>query len=78
MPYSGQACINAGEKLGLKEGASGYNYAGDWTYKGCYAYGGGNYKGAYWYGMGTSAQIKGSLDHTEEFYRPEGFDCQIG
>ena len=28
--------------------------------------------------MGTSAQIKGSLDHTEEVYRPEGFDCPKG
>ena len=78
MPYSGQACINAGEKLGLKSGHSSYNYAGDWTYKGCYAYTGGPYKGSYWYGMGASAEIKGSLDRNKEVYRLEGFDCPKG
>ena len=89
MPYSGQACIKAGEKLGLTNGKFGWNYA---EYndqhkntdikpngiKGCYAYSGGEYKGSFWYGIGASAEIKGSLAHTEEFYRPEGFDCQIG
>ena len=89
MPYSGQACINAGEKLGLTSGKFGWNYA---EYndqhidtdikpngiKGCYAYSGGPYKDSYWYGNGDSAEIRGSLDHTDEFYRPEGLDCQIG
>ena len=79
MPYSGQACKYAGEKLGLTGGKTGYNYARHNTnIKGCYAYSGKHteYKGSYWYGMGASAEIKGSLDHTEDFYRPEGFDCQ--
>ena len=89
VPYSGQACINAGEKLGLTSGKFGWNYA---EYndqhidtdiklngiKGCYAYSGGPYKDSYWYGNGDSAEIRGSLDHTDEFYRPEGLDCQIG
>ena len=78
LPYSGQACINAGEKLGLKAGTSSWSFAGDYSIKGCYAYAGGQYKGSYWYGMGTSAEIKGSLDHSDEHYRPEGFDCPKG
>ena len=28
--------------------------------------------------MGTSAEIKGSLDRNDEHYRPEGFDCPKG
>ena len=78
QPYSGQACINAGEKLELKPGTSSWYFAGDYGIKGCYAYSGGHYKGSYWYGMGASAEIKGSLDHTKEYYRPEGFDCPKG
>ena len=78
MPHSGQACIDAGEKLGLKSGNSRFNYAGDWGYKGCYAYTGGQDKGSYWYGMGASAEIKGSLDRNKDVYRPEGFDCPKG
>ena len=79
IPFSGQACINAGENLGLTAGNGRYNFAGEYNIKGCYAYteaSGSSYRGAYWYGThGASPEIKASLDQSPTYYRPEGFDC---
>ena len=40
VPYSSQACINAGENLGLTpgnfDGNYGYHYAGEYGVKGCF------------------------------------------
>ena len=79
VPYSPQACINAGENLGLTPGNNGYHYAGEYGVKGCYAYteaSGSSYRGAFFYGThGASPEIKASLDKSATYYRPEGFDC---
>ena len=83
VPYSSQACINAGENLGLTpgnfDGNYGYHYAGEYGVKGCYAYteaSGSSNRGAFFYGThGASPEIKASLDQSATYYRPEGFDC---
>ena len=81
-PYSGQACIDAAETLGLTSGSrvKGESFADeDHVLKGCYAYSSGTYKGTYWYGTGGSlAEIKDTLEGGERlrYYRPKGFDCE--
>ena len=83
VPYSGQACINAAENLGLISGSTTAEspFAGPKSRKGCYTYYSGENKGFYWYGTGGSnAQIRESLDGPQEldYYRPKGFDCEKG
>ena len=71
VPYSKQACKEAGVKLGM------YFHQGNYATKGCYAYYEGTYKGNIWYGKGgTDAQIKQPLEHNPyKKYRPPWFDC---
>ena len=77
VPYSGQACIDAGKKSGLIT-YGGANFAGDWSTKGCYSYKYGKYAGTYWYGTGGDApERKASLDHVDSVYRPYEFDCVV-
>ena len=88
VPYSAQACINAAQRLGLtisSISATGYNFAGDYGTKGCYSYHKGDDKGVVYYGTNgeneeppTPPEIKSSLDHTDDQYRPQGFDCVEG
>ena len=94
VPYSGQACLDAVNKLGLQLGG-GYNelgkryeFIGSYGVKGCNAYHKGIYKDMAYYSTTlngkdtvppfTSAEIKSSLDHTEDQYRPKGYDCVEG
>ena len=79
VPYSGQACIDAAENLGLTR--KGERYSGEYVLKGCYAYSSGSNRGTYWYGTGGSvADIKDSLEGEGKlsYYRPKGFDCEKG
>ena len=72
--YSQRACINAGKKLGLIIGGSGYKFAGNYGTKGCYAYHSGQFAGRVYYGTGG----KGKQKRAEVFYpkyRPIGYDC---
>ena len=83
VPYSGKACIDAAENLGLTSGSTiqGVSFAQEHVQKGCYAYSSGPYRGTYWYGTGGSpAEIKDSLEGEENlnYYRPKGFDCEKG
>ena len=74
VPYSQEACRDAGKRLGLKFGTSSYEFAKDYSTKGCYAYKGGSYDGVIFYGTGgTEEQTKTAL--TAPKYRPEGYDC---
>ena len=74
VPYSQQACQDAGTRLGLKLGGGGYAFAGAYSTKGCYAYKGGAYDGTVFYGTGgTEEQTKTSISAPK--YRPEGYDC---
>ena len=74
VPYSQEACRDAGKRLGLKLGSSSYEFAKDYTTKGCYAYKGGSYDGIVFYGTGgTEQQTKTALSAPK--YRPEGYDC---
>ena len=58
----------------MKLGTSSYEFAGDYSTKGCYAYKGGSYDGTVFYGTGgTEEQRKTTL--SEPKYRPEGHDC---
>ena len=83
VPYSGQACIDAAENLGLTSGSTvkDKSFADDHDQKGCHVYSSGPDRGTYWYGMGGSpAEIKDSLEREENlnYYRPKGFDCEKG
>jgi len=53
-PYSQQECEAAARKLGLQLGGNGYDFAGDYGTKGCYAYISGTYAEMAFYGTGGS------------------------
>ena len=73
-PYSQEACRNAGQRLGLNIGGKGYNFAGVYSFKGCYAYKNGIYDGRVYYGTGgTTEQMKTNIEDPR--YRPDGYDC---
>ena len=58
-------------------GGNGYDFVGDYTTKGCYAYTSGQFAGLVYYGTGgTEEQIKTSLEAPK--YRPNGYDCNEG
>lgn len=74
VPYSQEACYDAGKRLGLKMGGGSYNFAGDYSTKGCYTKKGGSNDGMVFYGVGgTEQQMKKSLSAPK--YRPDGYDC---
>ena len=53
---------------------SGYEFAGDYNPKGCFAYLSGDYKGLSYYGTGgTVEQMQESL--LDPMWRPQGYDC---
>ena len=61
--------------MGLVLGGKGYDFSGDFTIKGCYAYNGGKYVGRIYYGNGgTDQEVKASL--VAPTYRPYGYDCK--
>ena len=82
------------KKLGLELGGGynsaykRYEFVGAYDVKGCNAYHKGDYKGNAYYGTFiddiktvppfTPAELKSSLEHTEDQYRPQGFDCVEG
>ena len=77
-PYSQMACMDAILSLSwLEMGTipnSGYEFAGDYNPKGCFAYLSGNYKGLSYYGTGgTVEQMQQSLENP--MWRPQGYDC---
>ena len=58
----------------MELGGKDYDFAGDYSIKGCYAYNDGTYDGIAYYGTGgTKAQMKNSLEDPK--YRPDGHDC---
>ena len=76
VPYSQEACLDAGKRLNLQVGGGGYEFADHYSTKGCYAYDSGNakYAGMMYYGTGgTTEQMQESL--TAPMYRPKGYDC---
>ena len=76
VPYSQEACLDAGRRLNLEEGGGGYDFAGDYLTQGCYAYDSShaNYPGTMYYGTGgTTEQMQESLE--APMYRPKGYDC---
>ena len=53
---------------------SGYEFAGDYNPKGCFAYLSGDYKGLSYYGTGgTVEQMQQSVKNPK--WRPQGYDC---
>ena len=77
IPYSEQACIDAGSRLGLQLGGGGTDFIGDWETKGCYGYENGEYAGLIFYGMGGSDEDMKATP-TSPKYRPSGHDCYLG
>ena len=76
VPYSQEACLDAGRRLNLEEGGGGYDFAGDYSTKGCYAYdtSHANYAGMMYYGTdGTTEEMQESLE--APMFRPKGYDC---
>ena len=51
MAYTKAACEAAAAALNLKLGGNGYDFAGVYGSKGCYAYSEGSYKGRVYYGL---------------------------
>ena len=77
VPYSEQACRDTGTRLGLQLGGEGYDFASEFSDKGCYSYKEGSYAGIVFYGTGgTEEQMKSSLVAPQ--YRPNGHDCAEG
>ena len=76
-PYSEFACRFAAEKAGLELGGRGYKFASAiHTRDGCYTYSTGEFKGYAYYGLGgDSKSISEPFDVTNNYYRPEGYDC---
>ena len=61
--------------MGLVLGGKGYDFSGDFTIKGCYAYNDGQYARRVYYGTGgTEQEVKTSL--AAPIYRPYGYDCK--
>ena len=76
MPYSEKACKDAGARLNLKPGSSGWNFKiPGFKWKGCYAYDDGSYPGVYYGTGGTTEDMKTALDSPR--YRPKGYDCSV-
>ena len=72
VPYSQETCLAVGKRLNLDIGS---NFAGDYSTKGCYAYGFGTYDGKIYYGTGgTTEGIQEPV--TAPQYRPKGYDCE--
>ena len=71
VPQSQETCRALGKRLNLEIGS---NFAGDYSTKGCYAYGFGYYDGKIYYGTGgTTEEIQEPV--TAPKYRPKGYDC---
>ncbi len=64
-------------KLGLLLGGKGYEFAGDYSTKGCYAYSDGSFAGRAYYGIGG---IDEEMEASALFpqHRPDGYDCYEG
>ena len=73
-PYSQQACKDAGNRLGLKQGGGGTDFVGDYNTKGCYAYSSGDYSGMVFFGTGGSEEDMKKPPSSPK-YRPNGYDC---
>ena len=76
VPYSQEACLDAGRRLNLEEGGGGYDFAFDHSPKGCYALDSNHstHAGRMYYGTyGATEQMQESLEAPK--YRPKGYDC---
>merc|ERR1711962_516168 len=56
--YTIEACEDAIKKLGIARGGKGYDFAGSWSTKGCYAYKSGSYVNHAYYGTGGTQDQK--------------------
>ncbi|KAK3232876.1 hypothetical protein CYMTET_56800 [Cymbomonas tetramitiformis] len=75
VPYSKIACGNAATALGISLGGNGYEFAGSYSTKGCYAYSSGTYQGMAYFGTGgTNAESSAAVSSPK--YRPAGHDCE--
>ena len=73
-----KACLDTGNRLGLKVGGAGYSFAGTLGYaKGCYAYlSDSTFYGRLYYGLGaTEEEMNEPLPSPR--YRPVGYDSSI-
>ena len=62
--------------MGLEIGGLDSNFEGTYTWKGCYAYSGGQYNGRIYYGTGgTTEEMQETLESPR--YRPTGYDCPV-
>jgi len=61
--FSADACREAASALGLTLGGVGYDFAGDYHTKGCYAYTSGQYAGHAYYGQIGGADVTSSSQH---------------
>ena len=76
VPYSEKACRDAANSLGLDLGDNEYDFAGNYSTKGCYAYNNGKYEGSAYYGYGgTTEQMETSLEDPK--FRPDKYDCSL-
>jgi len=83
-PYTEETCRAVANKLGLTLGDANWPFKGDYSIKGCYAYGSGTWDtrighkvqgGHVFYGTGgTTSQMSQFLSGMQ--YRPEGYDCK--
>merc|ERR1719336_2232536 len=75
-PYTAEQCRAAAQLSGLDEGGNGFEFEGDYTQKGCYAYSSGEHAGKAFYGLGGSyAEISNPITNRDDTYRPLGWDC---
>jgi len=73
-PYSKAACAQAAIVNHMTIGGNGYDFAGDYSQKGCYTYKSGDYKNRVYYGLGGSySEYWGELSGDK--MRPPGYDC---
>ena len=81
IPYGEPACRDVVSKLGLQLGGNGYAFAApkENGYQiGCYAYKDGSYKDMAFYGYGgDNDEVSKPFDEDSEYYRPNGYDCDI-
>mmetsp|Transcript_145532 Transcript_145532/g.268314 ORF Transcript_145532/g.268314 Transcript_145532/m.268314 type:complete len:440 (-) Transcript_145532:165-1484(-) len=79
-PYTEQACLQAALMNGLHIGGSpdkAYEFAGDYSTKGCYYYSNGDYAGYAYYGLGGTLEENEAPVSGDYKLRVPGYDCSV-
>ena len=59
----------------MKQGGGGWDFAGGYNVKGCYAYEDGTFAGIAFYGIGGTKEEMKITSLESPKYRPPGYDC---